>query len=40
MNPNFSFVNDIQLTNDKTQCNPFKKSNNFGNPEFNTQNTI
>ena len=31
MNPNFSFVNDIQLTNDKTQCNPFKKSNNFGN---------
>jgi hypothetical protein len=28
---NFSFVNDISLSNDKTQCNPFQESNNMGN---------
>ena len=28
---NFSFVNNISLSNDKTQCNPFKNSNNMGN---------
>ena len=27
----FSFVNDISLSNDKTQCNPFGNSNNMGN---------
>ena len=31
MNQNFSFINDIQFTKDKTQCNPFQKSNHFGN---------
>jgi len=31
MNSNFSFVNDISLNNDKTQCNPFQNSNNMGN---------
>ena len=31
MNSNFSFVNDISLNNDKTQCNPFQASNNMGN---------
>lgn len=28
---NFSFVNDISLSNDKTQCNPFNSNNNMGN---------
>jgi len=28
---NFSFVNTISLSNDKTQCNPLKSSNNMGN---------
>jgi len=28
---NFSFVNNISLNNDKTQCNPFSASNNMGN---------
>jgi hypothetical protein len=27
----FSFVNNISLNNDKTQCNPFGNSNNMGN---------
>jgi hypothetical protein len=27
----FSFVNNISLNNDKTQCNPFQASNNMGN---------
>jgi len=31
MNSNFSFVNDISLNNDKTNCNPFQNSNNMGN---------
>ena len=28
---NFSFVNDISLSHDKTQCNVFDSSNNMGN---------
>tara|TARA_B000000532_G_scaffold244204_1_gene243007 strand:- start:298 stop:561 length:264 start_codon:yes stop_codon:yes gene_type:complete len=28
---NFSFVNEISLNNDKTQCNPFNANNNMGN---------
>ena len=28
---NFSFVNEISLSNDKTQCNIFGASNNMGN---------
>jgi hypothetical protein len=28
---NFSFVNNISLSNDKTQCNPFEANNNMGN---------
>ena len=27
----FSFMNDISLSNDKTQCNVFGESNNMGN---------
>lgn len=27
----FSFINDISLNNDKTQCNPFNNSNNMEN---------
>ena len=27
----FSFVNDISLSNDKTECNPFGASNHMGN---------
>ncbi len=28
---NFSFVNEISLNNDKSQCNPFNANNNMGN---------